>query len=584
MVEILKDILMKRSTPSMRQVRFGVFELDLEAGVLRRNGRKVKLQEQPFQVLAMLLERPGQVVTREELQQRLWSTDTFVDFDHGLNKAINKIRLALGDSADAPRFVETLARRGYRFIASLHLPAKSPIRSIAVLPLQNVSGDAAQEYFSDGLTDALITNLAKIGALKVISRTSVMQYKATQKSIPIIASELGVDAVLEGTVYREGNRVRTTAQLIEVATDSHLWAENYERDLTSVLALQSQIAREVAREVHVHLTPQEASRLGDAAIVNTEAYEAYLRGRSHLHKFTPDGIQAANTYFQTALELDAGSALANSALAEVFFFSMLNALVSPSEAGPRGLAAAERAVELDPNLAQGYVSLALFRQYYEWNWSAAESAYLRALDLSPNSADAHIYHALLLTCLGRSSEAARHMQRGLELDPLNLLYQHIAGVQLLWIGKHDQAIAQLRSVVARAANMQMTHLTLWAALNSLGRLDEALSAAITAWSVVNDEEMIHALEQGNTKDGYRGAMRQGAETLVARSERTYVLPHIVSLLFDAAGDPDRVFQWIERGYLEREHAMSYFNRKPFSRHVQADPRFQDMLQRLNLPR
>jgi TolB-like protein len=196
--------------------------------------------------------------------------------------------------------------------------------------LQNVSGDAAQEYFSDGLTDALITNLAKIGALKVISRTSVMQYQATQKSIPIIASELGVDAVLEGTVYREGNRVRTTAQLIEVATDSHLWAENYERDLTSVLALQSQIAREVAREVHVHLTPQEASRLGDAAVVNTEAYEAYLRGRSHLHKFTPDGIHAANTYFQTALELDAGSALANSALAEVFFFSMLNALVSPS--------------------------------------------------------------------------------------------------------------------------------------------------------------------------------------------------------------------------------------------------------------
>jgi TolB-like protein len=335
---------MKRSIPSMRQVHFGVFELDLEAGVLRRNGRKVKLQEQPFQVLAMLLERPGQVVTRDELQQRLWSTDTFVDFDHGLNKAINKIRLALGDSADAPRFVETLARRGYRFIASLPVPAKSPIRSIAVLPLQNVSGDAAQEYFSDGLTDALITNLAKIGALKVISRTSVMQYKATQKSIPIIASELGVDAVLEGTVYREGNRVRTTAQLIDVATDSHLWAENYERDLTSVLALQSQIAREVAREVHVHLTPQEASRLGDAALVNTEAYEAYLRGRSHLHKFTPDGIHAANTYFQTALELDAGSALANSALAEVFFFSMLNALVSPSEAGEKVIRMAPRAL------------------------------------------------------------------------------------------------------------------------------------------------------------------------------------------------------------------------------------------------
>src|SRR5712691_1456329 len=336
-------------------LRFGVFEVDVRAGELRKRGARIKLQEQPFQVLTVLLQRPGEVVTREELRSQNWPPDTFVDFDNSVNTAINKLREALGDSAESPRFIETLPRRGYRFIGSVdgvdgRAGAKGKrqggevrfsvrrlrwmaaivlfaalagalfalnvfrvrervvgdsrvvrIQSLAVLPLTNLSGDPNQEYFSDGMTDALITGLAQLGSIKVISRTSIMRYKKTDKSLPEIAHELNVDGIIEGTVQRSGDRVRITAQLIEGSTDQHVWSNGYERDLRDVLALQDEVARAIAHEIKINLTPQDQTRLATARQVNPQAYEIYLKGRYHLNKMSGVGARQAAEYFNKAI-------------------------------------------------------------------------------------------------------------------------------------------------------------------------------------------------------------------------------------------------------------------------------------------
>src|SRR5438309_5058997 len=269
--------------PALGTVRFGAFELDFKASELRKQGIKVKLQEQPFQILQVLLQRPGEIVTREKLQQKIWPSDTFVDFDQGLYNAIKRLREALGDSAETPRFVETLSRRGYRFVGKIECDA-SQLRSLAVLPLENLSRDPEQEYFAEGLTEALITTLAKIGELRVVSRTCAMQYTGVQKPLREIARELEVDAIVEGTVLRAGRRVRVTAQLIDAPKEMHLWAESYERDLRDVLALQAEVAQAIAREIRVKLTPVDQARFAEVRAVDPDAYEAYLRGRYHWNR------------------------------------------------------------------------------------------------------------------------------------------------------------------------------------------------------------------------------------------------------------------------------------------------------------
>jgi TolB-like protein/DNA-binding winged helix-turn-helix (wHTH) protein len=401
--------------------RFGVFELDLRAGELRKHGLRVRLQEQPFQVLAALLEHPGEVVTREEIQKKLWPADTFVDFDHGLNKTINKIREALGDSAESPRFVETVARRGYRFLAEVKVvdaapvrsselatqpepsaetrerpdPAVKPttpkpvppsltlkisafivllvmaslatwklyswkrpstiIRSLAVLPLESLSSDASQDYFADGMTDELISDLGQISALRVISRTSVMGYKHARKPLPQIARELNVDAVVEGTVLRSGDRVRITAQLIEGSTDKHLWSQSYEGELRETLALQSKVARAIADQIRINLNPREQAALKNARVVNPQAYESYLKGRYFWNKRTADGLKVALAYFNQAIEQDPKYAQSYSGLADTYALlgDWQYAVMTPKEAFPKAKAAASKALEFDSTQLAG---------------------------------------------------------------------------------------------------------------------------------------------------------------------------------------------------------------------------------------
>ena len=474
---------------STAQIRFGVFEVDLRAGELRRKGLQVKLQEQPLQVLAMLIERVGEVVTREELQTKLWPADTIVDFDHGLNKAINKIRKALGDSAENPRFVETVGRRGYRFIADVAVvdgfplgrpepviedsPATNKqdsvesegkpaarkrvpwplagktsaialglvlvilvgwmlrsrsrasleIRSLAVLPLESLSSDPSQEYFADGMTDELITDLAQISALSVISRTSVMPYKRARKPLSQIARELNVDAVVEGTVLRSGDRVRITAQLIQVSADKHIWSQSYEGDLRDTLALQNKVARAIADQIRISLTPQEQAALKNVKAVNPEAYVSNLKGRYFWNKRTADGLKTAVTYFDQAIENDPNYARAYAGLADSYALmgDWQYGVLAPKEALPRAEAAAIKALELDSTLGEAHTSLAFTLDGFDWDWGSAEREFKRALELNPGYATAHHWYAWHLALVGRNAEAIAEMKRAQNLDPLSLI-------------------------------------------------------------------------------------------------------------------------------------------------------------------
>ena len=471
------------------RLRFGIFELDLRAGELRKQGLRVRLQEQPFQVLAMLLEHPGEVVTREELQKKLWSADTFVDFDHGLNKAINKIREALSDSAESPRFVETVARRGYRFLAEVKVSdtaavrgpelateprttAEAPdrpgtaaelakpkpllqsrawkilafavlllvaslvtwklrswsrpssvIRSLAVLPFESLSNDASQDYFADGMTDELISDLGQISALRVISRTSVMGYKRARKPLPQIARELNVDAVVEGTVLRSGDQVRITAQLIEASADKHLWSQSYEGELRDALALQNKVARAIADQIRISLNPQEQAALKTAKVVNPEAYVSYLKGRYFWNKRTGDSLKVALAYFNQAIEEDPKYAQAYSGLADTYALlgDWQYAVMTPKEALPKAKAAAIKALELDSALGEAHNSLAFCLDGFDWDFDSAGKEFLRAIELNPGYATAHHWYAWHLALLHRYDEAIAEMKKAENLDPLSLV-------------------------------------------------------------------------------------------------------------------------------------------------------------------
>src|SRR5947207_9125920 len=297
------EFVMQTAIKTRGMVHFGEFELDAAAGQLYRKGAKPRLQEQPSQILQILLQRPGEVVSREELQQKIWPSDTFVDFDHGINNAIKRLREALGDAAETPHYIETLPRRGYRFIGKIERETPK-FRSLAVLPLENLSRDPQQEYFAEGLTEALITTLAKIGELRVVSRTTAMLYKDVHKPLREIARELEVDAIVEGTVLRAGQRVRITAQLIDAANETHLWAESYERHLRDVLHLQAEVAEAIAKQVRVKITPQERAHLAQTQPVNPEAFEAYLKGRYHWLRRSGEELPKAVQYFEQAIATD----------------------------------------------------------------------------------------------------------------------------------------------------------------------------------------------------------------------------------------------------------------------------------------
>jgi len=455
------------------------------------------------------------------------------------------------------------------------------IRSVAVLPLTNFSHDPEQEYFADGMTEALICDLAKLRAVKITSRTSVMRYKGSVTPLPQIADELNVDAVVEGSVIRVGSRVRITAQLIHAATDTHLWAESYDRDFEDVLLVQSEIARAIAREIHAAVTPEEASRLKRARRVNPDAYEAYLKGRFHWYKLSREHLDTALKYFQVSLERDPSDPLACGGIAAVWLSKGDCGLVPPREAFPKAEAAALKAIELDDSLAEAHISLGMVRGC-GWDWDEAVKEYQRAIELMPNSAEAHFFLSDLLLSRQRSDEWKIHIERALELDPLNFFFQCFFGWHLLYLCRYDEAIAELRKTLRIEPNFPPAHLRLWGAFCGKGMYEEAMAEAKTFFEALGDKEVAQTLQRGYAAAGYSGAMRMAAETLSGRSHLTYVQPTQIARLYAHAGDKDHALVWLERAYEERLPAMIHLGVDLDWSSLRSEPRFQDLMHRLNL--
>ncbi len=640
---------MEESKPAI--VRFGVFEANLRGLELRKNGFRIKLQELPFRILILLLERRGELVTREELRQKLWPEGTFVDFEHGLNTAIMKLRAALDDSADNPRFIETVARRGYRFIAPVTdgsgqaLTATAPaassltdaeaaaqvapragvrgrvrlllftglglamllavltglnvgdwhgrlwpkpgppaIRAIAVLPLQNLSGDPAQEYFSDGMTDALITDLAKIGSLRVIARTSVMHYKSTTKTAAQIARELGVDAVVEGSVVRAGDKVRVTAQLIEAARDQHLWAESYERDLRDIIAVQDEVSQAIARQIHAKLTPQEQMRPGRARPVQPEAYEAYLKGRYFWNKRTEEGLRKSVEYYQQAVQKDPGVALAYAGLAETYCTGTLFDYFPAKEALPAAKLAAVKALEIDDTLAEAHTALARVRGGYEWDWVGADKEYQRALELNPNLAWPHDAYAQFLARQGRHAQAQAEIRRAQELDPLSpLMYTH-AGNVFYYARQYDQAISQMRRALELDPNFAFAHRRLWLAYERKGQYQEAVAEHLRALALEGQRESeIAGLRNSFATAGIRGYWTKVLDSYKQHYKEGGGSAYRIATFYARLGDKSQAFQWLGRAFEERAIHLVELKENPVFDDLRSDPRFADLLRRLNFP-
>jgi TolB-like protein/DNA-binding winged helix-turn-helix (wHTH) protein len=645
-------VQMLAAAPASRVLRFDSFELDVRAGELRKAGVRLRLQGQPIQVLATLLNSAGELVTREELQAQVWPAETFVDFDHGLHNSIARIREVLGDSAGTPRYIETLPRRGYRFIGTVErvgieeplpagpteplpsgsspsdpspsreasvVPARSrprailvaaslaifaisallvlvpilkqraavtpTVRSIAVLPLDNFSGDPTQEFFVDGMTDELITDLAKIGALRVISRTSVMRYKGTKKSLPEIARELNVDGIIEGSVMRAGQRVRITAQLLYGPTDKHLWAETYDRDLGDVLTLQSEVAQTIAQQVRAQVTPQQAASLRAARPVNPEAYDAYLKGRYYLsNQFTmAQPLYLAKTYFEEAIRKDPGFAPAYSGLADAYLYLVIFRQMSADSAYPLAQEALRQASALDDSIGEIHDTLAVFSWRHDWDWDATEREFNEALALAPSYICAHEDRAEYLAFRGRRSEAEAEMAKIVAFDTSIGSTLTEAGVDYQ-LRDFDRLVEASRRGVALNPNEWLEHFYLGVGYEGTGKKLESIAEYQKAVVLSGgDQDATVALAHAYAGVGRPAETRKILRDLEQKSAKANVSPYFIATLYAALGDKDTAFKFLEKAYREKSLDISWHLKADLRiDDLRSDPRYRSLLRRVGL--
>jgi TolB-like protein/DNA-binding winged helix-turn-helix (wHTH) protein/Flp pilus assembly protein TadD len=606
---------------------------------LRKHGLRVKLQGQPVDLLSTLLQHSGDVVTREELQKRLWPADTHVDFEHSLNAAIKRLRAALGDSAEAPRFVETVARRGYRFIAPLIQPAQDvpqaalpqpaaqdqapagrrrfglvagvaavlvlltvvsmslaglldivrnhnlsgPIRSLAVLPLANLSGDADQDYFVDGMTDALRQNLEGISSLRVISRTSSMHYRGSGKPLPDIARELNIDAVVDGSVLRSGDRVRISAALIQAATDERLWSNSYEGDLRDVFALQASVARSIAAEIRVTLTAPDRARLARVRTSNPDAYLAYSKGRFFWNKRTEEGLKRAIGFFQQALDKDPGYALAWDGLADCWLPLGWYGYLSPEATFPHAKAAVTRALSLDDSLAEAHTSLAFVNLYYDRDWVGAEREFRRAIDLNPNYANGHHWYGEFLSLVGRHKQAIEESQRARELDPLSTIINAWVGSRYFFARQYDKAIEEYRNAVEMDSKFVPARLVLGQAYEQKGMRQEAIAELeravdLSGGNSVYAASLAHAFGVG----GRRAEALKVLGNLNKTAQSRFVSSYDLALAHLGLGDKAKIFELLRVAVQERSPRVAFLGVDPRFDGLRADPRFRELLRSIGL--
>jgi TolB-like protein/DNA-binding winged helix-turn-helix (wHTH) protein/Tfp pilus assembly protein PilF len=628
-------------------IRFGPYEVKSLTRELYKRDRRLRLRPQPFQVLQILLEHGCNVVTREELRQRLWRSDTFVDFEHGLNTSVKELRAALGDSATEPRYIETLPRLGYRIMVPVHcngasssgpenlagetIPAspslplptnrrwalfltvsivlilalavsgvflRSRSRShsrgqpsnqrlmLAVLPFQNLTGDTAQEYFSDGLTEEMIAQLGRVEPdhLGVIARTSVMHYKDKQERLDQIARDLGVQYVLEGSVRRNSNKVRITAQLIQMQDQTPLWTEQYDRDVSNVLSLQGEIAQQIADEIQItlgdHRNLKSAARHPPLSPTSYEVYDLYLKGRYFWNKRTSEGFERAVECFQQAVEQDPNYAPAYAGLADSYAIMSGYGVVLPKDVMPKARAAAQRAVALDDKLAEAHVSLAVIAQNYDWDWATAQKEYRRSIELDPNYATAHHWYAECLALLGRFDQAFAEIARARQLDPLSLIMAADNGAIFYFSRQYDRSIEQFRAVLDMEPNFPRARMLVFPYVekgmyaDALAELDKWQQIQQTPWSF-----SIRAYVLG--RSGQQVQARQKMSKLEQMTTQP-IDPLAFALAYVGINDKKRALFWLERAYAEHSSSLTALKVDPIYDSLRDDPRFQDLLGRIHL--
>ncbi len=648
-----------------RVVRFGLFEADLRTCELRKQGRRLKLQTQPFQILAILLERPGQIIAREELCRRLWPGDTFVDFDHSLNTGVRRLREVLSDSPENPVFIETLQRRGYRFIApvifedlqpregnsslepaggrievvprleAVDMPAPpavpgpsrrlrlwqpvtliglggllvglllgsvgaytlyksqrpafgahlGPVRSLAVLPLENLSVLPEQEYLADGMTDELIASLAKVKSLRIVPRTSSMAYKGTHKPLSVIAHELNVDAVVEGTVMRSGDRVRITTELVQIASDRALWAETYESGIDDVLSLQQRVAGAIVSNIQVDLTPQERQNLKAYQPSSAEAYEHYLKGRYYWNKRSEGSLTRAIEYFEQATREDPKYALAYAGLADCYSIigAAIVGTVPAGEVAPKAEAASRRALELDPTLAEAQTSLATVLLNYKWDWPGAEAGFRKAIQLDPSYATAHQRYSLYLMAMGRTRDSMSEIEQALKLDPLSVSMNFSEGWRMYMARDFQGAARQLRDAIEMDPSFALAHLVLgqnYAQMRDYSLASAELEKAVQLSS--NSAPALAALARVEALSGHQASARTRLDQLQAQGARQYVSPFYLAEVYAALGSSTEAMNQLEKAYQDRSNSIIFLRVDPEFDSLRADPRFQKLLQRLQI--
>lgn len=614
-------------------IAFGVFEIDTELRRIRKHGLRVKLDDKALQVLLALLERPGEMVTREELTHRLWGGEVFVDFDKNLNNAVGRLREVLGDSAASPHFIETLPRQGYRFIGTLHqatiaAPAATavldvvapppprrvvrrvvvkalaaaaivalvaagfyftrttgvpPHRSIVVLPFDvaGVPSDETTAHIAFGITDVLTAELSRLDGLRVVSVTSAKWHKEAGTPLAQIARELNVDAVIEGSVFQEDSHLRVTVQLIDAATDSHLWAETYRRERRSLLALQMEIAEAVAREVHLTLTPAQAQRLATRPAIDPAVQEAYLRGRYYVSLGTEPDRTRGKAAFEEALARDANHAPSHAGLADVF---VLEDTLPPDVAMPKAKAYARRALEIDPLLPAAHATLGYIHYYADWDWEAARRELRRAIELDPNDARAHRWYARVIGALGRTDEALDHARRAVQLDPVSIDTLDGAAATEFRARQHDRSLAIARRILelepddARGYEHLATNYALTRAYA------ECFTAATRGTAVSNRAPYFIAFEayclQGlGRKDEAASRMRD----LEVMARAAYMPQYFMAIAAVGVGRLDEAVEWLQRGYAARDAFLVEVKMNPWLDPVRGDDRVQRIIRDMNFP-
>ena len=573
------------------RLRFGSFELDVRSREVRTSSGIVRLQEQPFEILRMMLERPGAVVTREELRRRLWPDGTFVDFEHSLNAAVKRLRAALGDEADNPRFVETLPRRGYRFIGAVDTEGSGKVADgvprVAVLPFSNLSDEGSQEYFTDGLTEEMIAQLGQRcrGRIGVIARWSSMVFKGSTQRSREIGHALRAQYLLEGSVRREGDRVRVTASLVESASETHLWSETYEQHLTDCLQVQCDIAARIAESLALELAPDRSSRAASVA-TSASAYQEYLKGRYHWnHWTTPDdeGVEQALSSFNEALRIDPHFAPAYASLSRVQIARAVHYREQPRRALEAARTAAKRGLELEPELFEAHLALADVRRMLEWDWRGAEAAYVQAIALNPSQENAHRAYGAMLIALSRQPEAIRESDRACELDPLCLVVNTNAAWVRYLAGDYEAALERCR----RTAELDPQYLParrMIGAINlQMGRVADAIAVLEAAYAEARQEPILAAsLAHARAVAGDRPGAAAVLDAIHRLDRRRYLPPYQLAIVHIGLGDADQAFAALERATVDADPALGYLAVDPRLQPIRTDPRYARLIALLGL--